>query len=303
MVTDSHNSGFFSPERQLVEEDDAPLMEIGHSDGPFVLYKCSRQGRIVVLKCIREQFHDNPLYWDMLRKEFEIGHSLNHPNIREYHSLSDHPRFGICIEMEWIDGDPLEKLLPECRKDTAFRDKIARQLLDAIRFLHLKQVIHRDLKPENILISRNGRNVKLIDFSLSDSDSHLVLKGNAGTARYASPEQMACRPTDPRSDIYSLGVRLGEMSDSRRFRKVSQICTQRNPDARYPDIDSLAKALFAPSILVPGIAAAILALAFAATIIWITQPEEEEVVEIEAIEEIFRQATDLVEESDVNPRN
>ena len=181
------NSGFFGPEGTVIEDETAPLEEIGRRDGPFILYKSSRHRRIVAIKCVRPEFRDNPLYWDMLRKEYEIGHSLNHPNIREYYSLDNDPELGICLEMEWVDGDSLDLLLPECRRNAELRDKIARQILDDVRFMHLKQVIHRDLKPGNILVTRNGQNVKLIDFSLSDSDSHLVLKGNAGTARYASP--------------------------------------------------------------------------------------------------------------------
>lgn len=294
------NSGFFGPEGTVIEDETAPLEEIGRRDGPFILYKSSRHRRIVALKCVRPEFRDNPLYWDMLRKEYEIGHSLNHPNIREYYSLSNDPELGICLEMEWVDGDSLDLLLPECRRNTELRDKITRQILDAVRFMHLKQVIHRDLKPGNILVTRNGQNVKLIDFSLSDSDSHLVLKGNAGTARYASPEQKECGPADFRSDIFSIGVILSEMSDSRRYRNVSRKCMRPDKDRRYPDIDRLEAALFPSSYHGLGLIAAAVIIALAVSALWMFRQEEpeEEDIDIEAIDEIFRQATDLVEESD-----
>ena len=294
------NSGFFGPEGTVIEDETAPLEEIGGRDGPFILYKSSRHRRIVAIKCVRPEFRDNPLYWDMLRKEYEIGHSLNHPNIREYYSLDNDPELGICLEMEWVDGDSLDQLLPECRRNAELRDKIARQILDAVRFMHLKQVIHRDLKPGNILVTRNGQNVKLIDFSLSDSDSHLVLKGNAGTARYASPEQKECGPADFRSDIFSIGVILSEMSDSRRYRNVSRKCMRPDKDRRYPDIDRLEAALFPSSYHGLGLIAAAVIIALAVSALWLFRQEEpeEEDVDIEAIDEIFRQATDLVEESD-----
>lgn len=294
------NSGFFGPEGTVIEDETAPLEEIGRRDGPFILYKSSRHRRIVAIKCVRPEFRDNPLYWDMLRKEYEIGHSLNHPNIREYYSLDNDPELGICLEMEWVDGDSLDLLLPECRRNTELRDKITRQILDAVRFMHLKQVIHRDLKPGNILVTRNGQNVKLIDFSLSDSDSHLVLKGNAGTARYASPEQKECGPADFRSDIFSIGVILSEMSDSRRYRNVSRKCMRPDKDRRYPDIDRLEAALFPSSYHGLGLIAAAVIIALAVSALWMFRQEEpeEEDIDIEAIDEIFRQATDLVEESD-----
>ena len=294
------NSGFFGPEGTVIEDETAPLEEIGRRDGPFILYKSSRHRRIVAIKCVRPEFRDNPLYWDMLRKEYEIGHSLNHPNIREYYSLDNDPELGICLEMEWVDGDSLDQLLPECRRNAELRDKIARQILDAVRFMHLKQVIHRDLKPGNILVTRNGQNVKLMAFSLSDSDSHLVLKGNAGTARYASPEQKECGPADFRSDIFSIGVILSEMSDSRRYRNVSRKCMRPDKDRRYPDIDRLEAALFPPSYHGLGLIAAAVIIALAVSALWMFRQEEpeEEDIDIEAIDEIFRQATDLVEESD-----
>lgn len=299
-MEEMRNSGFFGPEGTVIEDETAPLEEIGRRDGPFILYKSSRHRRIVAIKCVRPEFRDNPLYWDMLRKEYEIGHSLNHPNIREYYSLDNDPELGICLEMEWVDGDSLDQLLPECRRNAELRDKIARQILDAVRFMHLKQVIHRDLKPGNILVTRNGQNVKLIDFSLSDSDSHLVLKGNAGTARYASPEQKECGPADFRSDIFSIGVILSEMSDSRRYRNVSRKCMRPDKDRRYPDIDRLEAALFPSSYHGLGLIAAAVIIALAVSALWMFRQEEpeEEDIDIEAIDEIFRQATDLVEESD-----
>lgn len=299
-MEEMRNSGFFGPERTVIEDETAQLEEIGRRDGPFILYKSSRHRRIVAIKCVRPEFRDNPLYWDMLRKEYEIGHSLNHPNIREYYSLDNDPELGICLEMEWVDGDSLDQLLPECRRNAELRDKIARQILDAVRFMHLKQVIHRDLKPGNILVTRNGQNVKLIDFSLSDSDSHLVLKGNAGTARYASPEQKECGPADFRSDIFSIGVILSEMSDSRRYRNVSRKCMRPDKDRRYPDIDRLEAALFPSSYHGLGLIAAAVIIALAVSALWMFRQEEpeEEDIDIEAIDEIFRQATDLVEESD-----
>ena len=294
------NSGFFGPEGTVIEDETAPLEEIGRRDGPFILYKSSRHRRIVALKCVRPEFRDNPLYWDMLRKEYEIGHSLNHPNIREYYSLSNDPELGICLEMEWVDGDSLDLLLPECRRNAELRDKITRQILDAVRFMHLKQVIHRDLKPGNILVTRNGQNVKLIDFSLSDSESHLLLKSNAGTALYASPEQLGGGECDYRSDIYSLGVILSQMSSRRSYRAASHRCTRKDPGKRFQDIDQLSKALLQARMPLWAIACCIVALIVAVgASFYFFPPSSSEDSELspQTIDSIFREATRMLEPS------
>lgn len=250
-------SGFFSPGENPEEafEPEISLM-YRNENGPFELYECAGRGRITVLKAIRRQDRDNPLYHEMLRKEYEIGRSLNHPNIREYYSMREFPALGMCVEMEWIDALTLDELLGRCHHDRRFCDAVASQLLDAVRILHLKQVVHRDLKPSNILITRKGHNVKVIDFSLSDTDSHLILKGNAGTAMYASPEQISCKESDYLSDIYSLGVILSEMSSGRRYRRVARKCMRTNPKDRFASVAELKEELFRPSRM-PWFAAAI----------------------------------------------
>ncbi|MGN0188583.1 MAG: serine/threonine-protein kinase [Candidatus Cryptobacteroides sp.] len=296
-------SGFFDPDGGNPFEDTPVGMDLinPQGKGPFALYKYSKAGRIVVLKAIRNEFRDNPLYGEILRKEFQIGRSLNHPNIREYYSLTVLPEIGECIEMEWIDGCTLEEMLPLCKSDDELCDKIASQILDAVRFIHLKQVLHRDLKPSNILITRNGLNVKLIDFSLSDSDSHFILKGNAGTAVYASPEQIECKPSDFRSDIYSLGVILSEMSGRRKYSRVAAKCTRKDSGKRYKDIPHLEQALFKPSSVPPIVIAVSLATVLAVLAIVFSSTHrtetEEDYVDSETIDKIFRQATDLLEDS------
>ncbi len=92
--------------------------------------------------------------------------------------------------MEISDGDNLEQLIKKNALSVELARKIAGQLMDALEYMHNKQMIHRDLKPSNIMITHNGQNVKLIDFGLSDSDSFCVLKSPAGTSGYIAPGRM-----------------------------------------------------------------------------------------------------------------
>ena len=81
------------------------------------------------------------------------------------------------------------------------------------------------------MLTYNGNNVKLIDFGLSDSDSHSVLKGSAGTQVYASPELISGGSVDFRSDIFSLGCVIDRLSPN--FGKVVRKCCQRDPKRRF----------------------------------------------------------------------
>lgn len=99
-----------------------------------------------------------------------------------------------------------------------------RQLIDAIEFLHSRQVVHRDLKPENVMITRNGHNVKLIDFGLADTDSYSDFKQPSGTKGYVSPEQQVERTTDCRNDIYSLGCIITDLHLGRLYNTLARHC-------------------------------------------------------------------------------
>lgn len=235
------------------------------------LFTAKRYGKQYILKGLKPDYLYTPVYRQALTKEFEIGLQLDHPNICRTLSLENIPGCGTVIVMEHIDGDTLKELL-ETRKLTAeMARKAASQVVDALDYMHSKQIIHRDLKPSNIMLTHNGRNVKIIDFSLSDSDIFTVLKLPAGTSGYIAPElYQADAKSTAESDIYSFGVVLREMAAATGDHELSRIaknCTRRNPSQRpanKAEIFAPAHTTLRQRLLVAGLAVA--SLLFAAYI-------------------------------------
>lgn len=97
---------------------------------------------------------------------------------------------------------------------------------------------HRDLKPSNIMITHNGKQVKVIDFGLADTDTHAVFKQPAGTRHYMAPEQASSTVPDVRNDIYSLGVIILKMDVDGIYDRACKRCL-RPIDERYQTVADL----------------------------------------------------------------
>ena len=175
------------------------------------IWRVQKFGQFVVLKALQEEYRGDPVYEALLKKEFEIGYSLNHPSICRTWHFRAHPLLGNCIEMEWVDGVTLDERFHGQKPDEALFMKIANELCDAVGYLHSHQIIHRDIKPSNILITHNGNNLKLIDFGLADSDDSAILKMQAGTEAYLAPEVLSGGKADMRTDIWAVGKVLSEL--------------------------------------------------------------------------------------------
>ena len=226
-------SGFFmadAPEASPMTSTDLELVHTSEN-GFNVLYRGCKNGRFFIYKALKPEYRGNPIYEDLLKKDFGIGFSLSHSNICQYYAMIDHHEIGRCIVMEWIDGCTLEDMIIRKAIDKGLARKIICEVCDALSYIHSKQIIHRDLKPENILITHNGKNVKLIDFGLSDTDSYNIFKTPAGTRIYASPEQKSGKSADNRSDIWALGMIMNEVSGA--YKHVSRKCLRRDKEQRY----------------------------------------------------------------------
>jgi serine/threonine protein kinase len=200
------------------------------------LFRAKRYGKWFVLKGLKPEFSSNPIYRNLLDKEFELGMMLSHPNIVTIYGKEYDAIVGYCIVMECVDGVTLEDFLKTNPSSNVVM-KVIGEILSAMSYFHGLQVIHRDIKPSNILVTRNGNNVKIIDFGFSDTDSHAILKQPAGTARYAAPEQVEGNAAlDNRADIYSFGVVLNDIVTATGFRGCSAVvrkCTQTDREKRY----------------------------------------------------------------------
>lgn len=243
--TDTGTSGYTGNIEQELEtvapmQSDTEFSHISESyvstSGHTRLFKAMRYGKQYMLKGIKPDFLYIPLYRQALLKEFEIGLQLDHPNICRTIGMEEIGNYGSMIIMEHIDGETLQKLLDSGKLNAETARRIALQLADALDYMHSKQIIHRDLKPSNIMITHNGHNVKIIDFSLSDSDSFAVLKQPAGTSGYIAPEQfLPNAKSNIESDIYSFGMVVRDMADAtsdKQLEYISKTCTNRNPSVR-----------------------------------------------------------------------
>lgn len=226
-------------------EADISTFTLIHSseEGFYAIYRGERSGMFRAYKCLKPEWRGAPLQEAMLKKEFEMGYPLRHQNICETIQYTSVEGLGNCIEMEWIDGVTLGEFLERGRPAEKLFRKLAGELCDALAYLHNRQTIHRDIKPSNIMVTHDGCCIKLIDFSLADCSRSSLLKAPAGTRNYMAPEVLQGKQADARSDIWSLGKVLQEMTNG--YRRAIARCLCPDPDKRYRSIDDLRETLFA----------------------------------------------------------
>ena len=199
---DMSSSGFICPAEFSAEWRDITLLQ---ERSYTAIYTASRYGRRFVLKTLSSACAELTDYRLQQEQEFQLGIQLVHPNIVATYALEEIDGVGRSIVQEWIDGITLGEWL-STNPTNAARERVVTQLLEVIEYLHGLQLVHHDLKADNILITRNGTNVKLIDFGLAATDSTL------------SPV-----PNDPKRDIQRVG-QLIEIILPNKYGRIVKKC-------------------------------------------------------------------------------
>ena len=198
-------------------------------------FRVKLYGKLHFLKRLKPEYAGDIRYQEALLKEFETGYRLEHPNLVRYLSLD---KDGIL--MEYVDGETLSQRLsqnPDYFKQRKNTDKLVRQLLSVLQYLHSHQVLHLDLKPDNILLTHINDDVKLIDLGFCYTDTFADTQGH--TNAFAAPEQLVGKKVDARSDIYAFGKILELLPDHSRYNKVIARCTAEHPEDRYQSVEEI----------------------------------------------------------------
>lgn len=243
------------------------VSQAGHSR----IFSATRYGKRYALKCLKPDFLYTPVYRQALLKEFEIGLKLDHPGICRTIGMEETKDLGPTIVLELVDGFTLNEFMSKGLLSKDMAEKIMSQLIDALEYMHGKQVFHRDLKPSNIMVTHKGHNVKVIDFSLSDSDAFTVLKMPAGTMGYIAPEQLRHDAmASAQGDIFSLGMVIEDMAKAtgdHGAMRLAKLCSHADVAKRpssMGEVRRLAKSgLYGKMVLTLGV----LSLLFACLIV------------------------------------
>ncbi len=195
--------------------------------------------RWVALKTLPAEFVANESRRTRFLREARAASALNHPHIVTIHDFVD-AGGSYFLVMEYIEGKPLDGLIP--RKGLRLPEllRIAIPAADALAAAHKAGVVHRDVKPGNILVANDGP-VKVLDFGLakrmdqalpSEQEATRTMQQQTeegailGTVAYMSPEQAQGKPVDTRTDIFSFGAMLYEMATGERaFHGDSKVST------------------------------------------------------------------------------
>ena len=192
------------------------IKEIIGVGGMANVYKAydSIDDRAVAVKILRDEHMDNDELLRRFRNESKAIAVLSHPNIVKVYDVSFNEDIQYIV-MEHIDGITLKEYIDQ-QKVLRWKEAVhfTVQILRALQHAHDKGIVHRDIKPQNIMLLEDGT-IKVADFGIARfarASQHTVTDKAIGSVHYISPEQAKGEVTDEKSDIYSVGVMLYEMT-------------------------------------------------------------------------------------------
>ena len=187
----------------------------------------TKLGRDIALKVLPADVARDPDRLARFQREAKALAALDHPSIVTVFSVEEADGIHF-LTMQLVEGQALDRVIPEGGLPIERIVETATALAEALAAAHEKGIVHRDLKPANVMVTTDGR-VKVLDFGLAkelrpvdpiDASFTSAAQTQAGvvmgTPAYMSPEQVAGRAVDHRSDIFSLGALLYEMASGHR---------------------------------------------------------------------------------------